>query len=105
MPPTGSSWIAVALAFRLLSGLEDGLPDGWDADRPGPGDPRQSGPGTDASPGSSSGVRDLRQAAIPGTSQWTRPVRSRLAEAREGAVARPSAPCYRAPVTLSDTGG
>ncbi len=41
----------------------------------------------------------------PGTSRWTRPVRSRLAEAREGAVARLSAPCYRAPVTLSDTGG
>jgi hypothetical protein len=60
LPPTGSSWIAVALAFRLLfmpPGLEDGLPDGWDADRPGPGDPRRSGPGPDASPGSSSGVR------------------------------------------------
>jgi hypothetical protein len=51
------------------------------------------------------GPGDLRQAAMPGTSRWTRPVRSRLAEAREGAVARPSAPCYRAPVTLSDTGG
>jgi hypothetical protein len=109
MPPTGYSWIAVALAFRLLfmpPGLEDGLPDGRDADRPGAWRPQairardgrqpgiiQRGPGT-------SGRRPC-----PGTSRWTRPIRSRLAEAREGAVARPSGPCYRAPVTLSDTGG
>jgi len=53
------SWIAVALVFRLsfMPGLEDGLPmAGTPTDR-GPGDPGRSGPETDASPGSSSGVR------------------------------------------------
>jgi hypothetical protein len=103
LPESPWRWHSVCRSCRAW---RTGLPDGRDADRPGAWRPRTIRARDGRQPGDHpAGSGDLRQATMPGNVAVDPASAVPARRGAGGAVARPSAPCYREPVTLSETGG
>ena len=83
-----------------------GRASGWPGGRQagGLGTPDDPGQGRTPAPGYPAGSGDVRQAAMPGNVAVDPAGAVPARQGAGGCSRRPSAPCYRAPVTLSDTG-